>query len=104
MFNDITTIEPLKTTYKNVNNRKLEFTGQTNAMVKTNKESIELPLLITKAKTSPLMGLNWMQRLKINLSANNEAVQIHNIKLNNMDNKIIKLQNDFKDLFYNNKK
>ena len=44
-----------------------------------------------------------MQRLKINLSSINEAIQIHNIKMDNMDKKIIKRQNDFKDLFYNNK-
>ena len=104
LFNNITTIKPFKTTYEDVNNQRIEFTGQTNALVKTNKETIELPLLITKAKTSPLMGLDWMQRLKVNLSSNNEAIQIHNIKLDNMDKKIIKLQNDFKDLFYNNRK
>ena len=79
LFNDITTIKPLKTTYKDVNNQRIEFTGQTNALVKTNKEIIELPLPITKAKTSPLMGLDCMQRLKINLSSNNEAIQIHDI-------------------------
>ena len=104
LFNDIATIKPLKTTYKNVNNQRIEFTGRMNALVKTNKETIELPLLITKAKTSPLMGLDWMQQLKINLSSNNEAIQIHIIKLDNMDKKRIKLQNDFKDLFYNYKK
>ena len=49
------------------------------------------------------MGLDWMQRLKINLSSNHEAIQSHNIKLDNMHKKILKLQNDFKDLFYNNK-
>ena len=103
LFNDITTVKPLKTTYKDVNTQRIEFTGQTNALVKTNKETIELPLLITKAKTSPILGLDWMQRLKINLSSNNEAIQIHNIKLDNTDKKIRKLQNDFKDLFYNNK-
>ena len=70
--------------------------------MKTDKETIELTLLITKAKTSPLLGLDWMQRQKINLSSNNEAVQIHNIKLDNMDKKKLKLQNDFKDLFYKN--
>ena len=102
LSNDITTNKPLKTTYKDVNNQRIEFTGQTNALVKTNKQTIELPLLITKAKTSPLMGLDWMQRLKFNLSSNNEAIQIHNIKLDNTDKKILKLQNDFKDLFYNN--
>ena len=72
-------------------------------MVKTNKETLEVPLLITKAQSTPLMGLDWMQRLKINLSSNNDAIQIHNIKLDNTERKIIKLQNDFKDLFYNNK-
>ena len=35
------------------------------------------------------------------MSSNNEAIQTHNIKLDNRDQKIIKLQNDFKDLFYN---
>ena len=104
LFNDITTIKPLKTTYKDVNNQRVEFSGQTNALVKTNKETFELPLLITKAKTSSLMELDWMQQLKINLSSNNEAIQIHKIKLDNTDKKILKLQNDFKDLFYHNKK
>ena len=65
LFNDITPMKPLNATYKEVNNRKIEFTGQTNALVKTNKKTIELPLLITKTKISPLMGLDWMQRLKI---------------------------------------
>ena len=44
-----------------------------------------------------------MQRLKINLTSYNEAIQIRSIKLDNTDKKILKLQNDFKDLFYNNK-
>ena len=47
LFNDITTIKPLKTTYKDINKKKIEFTGQTNALGKTNKTTIELPLLIT---------------------------------------------------------
>ena len=51
---------PLGSTYKDVNDRKFEFTGQTTAKVGT-KKALELPLLITKAETSPLMGLNWMQ-------------------------------------------
>ena len=103
LFSKITPIEPLKTTYKDVNNQKISFTGQTKAMVKTNKETMELPLLITKAQTAPLMGLDWMQQLKINRNSNNDAIQIHNINLDNTERKIIKLQNDFKDLFYNNK-
>ena len=64
LFNKITPIEPLKTTYMDVNYQKNNFIGQTKATVKTNQELIELPLLITKAQTAPLMGLDWMQRLK----------------------------------------
>ena len=63
-----TPLEPLKTTYKDVNNQKIDFVGQTKATVKTNIETIELTLLITKAQTAPPMGLDWMQRLKISLS------------------------------------
>ena len=44
-----------------------------------------------------------MQQLKINLSSINNAIQIHNIELDNTERRIINLQNDFKDLFYNNK-
>ena len=44
-----------------------------------------------------------MQRLQIHLSSNNEAIQIHNIKLDNIDKRIKELQNDLKDLFYNYK-
>ena len=103
LFSKITPIEPLKTTYKDVNNQKIDFTGQTKAMVKTNKKTMELPLISTEAQTAALMGLDWMQRLKNNLSSNSDATQLHNINLDNTESKIIKLQNDFKDLFYNNK-
>ena len=64
-------------------------------MVKTNKKTIQLPLLIISAQTTLLSGLDWLQRL-------NEAIQIHNIKLDNTERIIMKLQNDFKALFYNN--
>ena len=104
MFSKITPIEPLKTTYKDVNNQNIDFTGQTKAMVKTNKETMELPLLITKAQTAPVMGLDWMQRLKINLSSNNDAIQIHNINLDTTERKIRILQNDFKDFFTTTKR
>ena len=58
LFSKITPNEPLKATYKDVNNRKINFVGQTKATVKTNKETIELPLLFTKAQTASLMGLD----------------------------------------------
>ena len=69
-----------------------------------NKETLELPLLITKAETSPLMGLGWMQRLKVSQSLINDAKEIRNIKLDSTEKRIIKLQNNFKAVFYNNQK
>ena len=104
LFSKVTPTEPLKATYKDVNNQIINFVGQRKATAKTTEETIELPLLITKAQTAPLMGLDWMQRLKFNLSSNNDAIQIHNIKLDNTDRRIRKLQNDFKNSFYNNKR
>ena len=37
------------------------------------------------------------------MSSNNDAIQIHNLNLDSTEIKLIKLQNDFKDLIYNNK-
>ena len=46
------------------------------------------------------MGLDcW----NVNLSSNNDAIQIHNLKLDYTERRIIQLQNDLKELFYNNK-
>ena len=50
--------------YRDVNDNKIEFIGQTNATVKTNTTTLQLPLLITKANITPLMGLDWVKRLK----------------------------------------
>ena len=71
--------------------------------MKTNNKTIELPLLITKATTSPLMGLNWVQRLGIHINTDNSEIKIRNIKMDNTGMKIAQLKNEFKDLFYNNK-
>ena len=37
LFNKTTPLEPLKTTYKDVNNRKIDFVDQTKATVKTDR-------------------------------------------------------------------
>ena len=88
--------------YKDVNDNKIEFIGQTNATVKTNTTTLQLPLLSTKANITPLMGLDWMKRLKITINSNTEAIKIHNIRMNENDKRTLKLKNEFKDLFYNN--
>ena len=63
------------------------------------QKTMEPPLLITKAQTAPLMGLDRMQRLKLNLNSNNDAIQIHNINFDSTERKIIERQNDFKEIF-----
>ena len=62
----------------------------------------QLPLLITEANITPLRGLDWMNRLGIALNTTSEDIKIHNIKLDETEKKILKLKNEFKDLFYNN--
>ena len=101
LFNELTEVEPLITTFKNVNNQKIDFIGQTKAMVKTNKETLKITLLITRKTTTPLMGLDWMQQLEIHLNTYNRKIQKHNIQPGGNEN-IDDLKNEFKDLFYNN--
>ena len=102
LFNEITKVEKLNNDYKDVNDNKIEFIGQANATVKTNTTALQLPLLITKANIAPLMGLDWMKRLKITINSNTKAIKIHNIRMDENDKRILKLKNEFKDLFYNN--
>ena len=102
LFNKITEVEQLKTNYKDVNDNKIDFLGQTKALVKTNSTTLQLPLLITKANITPLMGLDWMKRLRITLNTTTDDIKIHNIKMDETEKKMLKLKNEFKDLFYNN--
>ena len=102
LFNKITEVEELKTNYKDVNDNKIDFLGQTKALVKTNSKTLQLPLLITKTNITPLMGLDWMKRLGITVNTTTDDIKIHNIKMDETEKKILKLKNEFKDLFYNN--
>ena len=72
----------LVTDFKDVNTQRIQFTGQTKATVKTNNKTLELPLVLTETTTSPLIELDWMQRLRIHLNTNNSEIQRHNIKMN----------------------
>ena len=80
LFNKTTKVEKINTDYKDVNDNKIEFVGQTNATMKTNTTAIKLPLLITKANITPLMGLDWMKQLKIAINSSTEAIKIHNMR------------------------
>ena len=80
LFNKITEVEELKTNYKDVNDNKIDFLRQIKALVKTNNTTLQLPLLITKASITLLMGLDWMKRLGITLNTTTNDIKIHNIK------------------------
>ena len=73
-----------------MNNQKINFAGQTKATVKTNEDAIELPLLITKAQTALLIGMDWTQRLRI------QAIQVHYIKVENTEKRTTKRQTTLK--------
>ena len=48
------------------------------------------------------MGLSWMKQLQVTISANTEEIEIHNIRLDEPEKKLINLKTKFKGLFYNN--
>ena len=73
--------------------------GQTGASVETNNTTIKLPLQITKETTSTLMGLDWMERLGINLNTIYSEIQIHDVKMDDTERKTVQLKHEFKDLF-----
>ena len=102
LFNKITEVEELKTNYKDVNDNRIDLLGQTKALVKTNSTTLQLPPLITKANITLLMGLDWMKQLGITLNTTTNDIKIHNIKMHETEKKILKLKNEYKDLFYNN--
>ena len=87
LFKDFSEVTKLNTSYKDVNDNKIEFRGQTLATVKLNNTTLQLPLLITKANITPLMGLDWMNRLGIALNTTTENFKIQNIKLDETQKK-----------------
>ena len=92
LFTDITKVEKMNNDYKDVNNNNIELIGQTNATVKTNTTTLQLPLIITKANITPLMGLDWMKQLKITFNSNTEAIKIHNIRMDENEKRSLKLK------------
>ena len=70
--------------------------------MRTNNTTLQLPLLITKTNITLLLGLDWMKRLRITLNAATDSIKKHNIKLEDVGKNILKPQEEFKDLFYNN--
>ena len=68
--------------------------------VKTEKSKITLTILIIENKnTQPILGLDWLDKLKIGLHGSRNTNLIRNITL---DEKSTKILNEFEDLFKNN--
>ena len=87
LFNRITDLEKVKTNYKDVNDNKIDFLGQTTATIKTNNTTLQLPLLITEAYITWLMGLDWMKLLGIALNPAIDDIKIHNNRMDDTKKK-----------------
>ena len=96
LFSDISEVTKCNTSYKDVNDNKVELLGKTKATVKTNNTTLQIPLLITKVNITPLMGLDWMQRPGIALNTTTDSNKVHNIKLDDTEKKILKLKTNSK--------
>ena len=101
LFNDISAVTELNTSYKDVNDNKIEFLGQTKATVETNNTTLQLLLRISKDNITPLMKLNWMKRHGIALNTATDVIKIHKTKQDDTE-KVLILKNEFKNSFYNN--
>ena len=83
--------------FVDVNKNPIKFIGE--AMIKTEKTKVTLPILITEKNTQPLLGLDWLDKLEISLQGSRETNIIRNITTNQKGEKIFE---DFENLFKNN--
>ena len=97
-FNKITSLRPLETEYRDVNDNGIRFEGKQRES-RNQRNRKELDILITTKKTNPLLGLDWMEKLGITLETGKTAPQIHQIK---EDPDVTKLKTKFKKLFDEN--
>ena len=79
-FKKITPLRPLETEYKDVNDNQIQFEGKTTARVEINGTRKELELLKTTKKSNPLLGLDWMKKLRKTLETGKTVPQVHHIK------------------------
>ena len=98
-FNNHTILKPMNTKYKDVNDNHIQFEGKTIATIQNEGQIHHLELLVTTNETNPLLGLDWMEALGIELQTTNTETIIHNI-VSNEDEQEIKEQ--FRKLFNEN--
>ena len=96
-INGLKPIRPANNKYNDVNGNNIKFKGETMAEVESNGIKLKLPLLITEKNTNPLLGLNWMEELKITITE--EEKNIYQINETLEENG---LKQEFKKLFETN--
>ena len=97
LLNRITTLKPLKTDYRDVNDNRIKFEGKTISTVEINGKRNDSEILVTIKKTNPLLGLNWMKKLGITLDTGKTDPQVNHII---QDPDTITLKGKFKKLFH----
>ena len=98
----INPIETKKTTktFVDVNKNPINFKGEAMVKVKTEKSKEIIPVLITEKKnTQPLLGLDWLGKLKIRLQGSKKTNVIRYVEEEERKKKII---DEHEDLFKNN--
>ena len=107
-FNNITTMKPVTTDYRDVNDNKIKFEGKTTANIRIDGKKRQLELLVTTKQTHPLLGLDWMEKLGITLNTDNNTQTIKHItdkpnQINcNSEREITALKSKFHKLFSTN--
>ena len=87
-------------TFVDVNKNPIRFKGEAMVEVKTETSNETLPILITENKnTQPLLGLDWLDKLKIGLQGSKKTNVIRHIEEDERRKKII---SEHEDLFKNN--
>ena len=101
-FNNVTTIKPVTIDYRDVNDNKIKFEGKTTANITIDGNERQLELLVTTKQTHPLLGLEWMGKLRITLNTDNNITDKPNQINCNSEREITALKSTFHKLFSTN--
>ena len=97
---DLTEVKKTTKTFVDVNKNPIKFKGEAMFELKTEKSREILPILITENKnTQPLLGLDWLNKLKIGLQGSKKTKFIRHVTEDERRKRIIY---EYEDLFKNN--
>ena len=106
-FSNITIFRPVTEDYRDVNDNRTKFEGKMTVNVEIDGKVGQLELLITSKQKSPLLGLNWMEKLGITMKTENPQETVNRINKPDQTNRrpdknITMLKNKFHKLFTKN--